>query len=226
MLWHLALNTAMSGSKRTEEKLKYLGVERSTPEPVDLLDLIRRARSGDEAASTDLARRIGPFIERVVRLRMGRRGSCGPLEPDFASSDVCQSVFRSLFRGLRENRYELNQPDDLERLLRVMIRFNVATKARRSGVKLRKLIGDFEQAGWLDPAPSPDENVADRYLIGVIQEQFSEAELEVFTLWLDETPWAAIGQKLGCSGDAARVRLMRAVARVRKKIVTEDQRQN
>ena len=63
--------------------------------------------------------------------------------------------------------------------------------------------------------PRPDQEVADQDLIEAIQEQFSEEELELLTLWLDETPWTAIGQKLGCSGDAARVRLNRAVARVR-----------
>ncbi len=110
--------------------------------------------------------------------------------------------------GLRENRYQLDQPGDLERLLQVMIRFNVATKARRSSVRLRELIDDFEQGGWMDSGPRPDQEVAEQDLIEAIQEQFSEEELELLTLWLDDTPWAAIGQKLGCSGDAARVRLI------------------
>ncbi len=39
---------------------------------------------------------------------------------------------------------------------------------------------------------------------------------------LDEVSWTAIGQKLGCAGDTARVRLSRAVARVRAQMHSED----
>jgi DNA-directed RNA polymerase specialized sigma24 family protein len=190
-------------------------------EPLDLLDLIRRARSGDEAASAELVHRLEPFIQRVVSMRMRQRGDYEVLRRAVGSSDVCQSVFRSLFRGLRNNRYQLDQPGDLEKLLQRMVRFNVATKARRASVRLRELIHEFEQGGWIDPAPRPDEEVADQELIEVIQDQFSEDELELLALWLDDAPWADIGQKNGCSADAARVRLGRAIARVREKMSRE-----
>jgi len=192
------------------------------PTPIDFLALIERVRSGDESASAELVRRFEPLIQRVVRIRMGRRGQRGPLGHDVGSSDVCQSVFRSLFDGLRKHRYRLDQPRDLEKLLQVMIRFNVATKARLAGVKFRELIDDFERVGWVDSGPRPDQEVAEQDLIEAIQEQFSEEELDLLTLWLDDTLWAAIGQKLGCSGDAARVRLNRAVARVREKMSRGD----
>jgi DNA-directed RNA polymerase specialized sigma24 family protein len=103
-----------------------------------------------------------------------------------------------------------------------MIRFNVATKARRSHVRLRELIDDFERGGWMDSGPPPDRQVADQDLIEAIQEQFTEQELELLTLWLDDTPWVSIGEKFGCTADAARVRLSRAVARVREKMSTQD----
>jgi DNA-directed RNA polymerase specialized sigma24 family protein len=74
----------------------------------------------------------------------------------------------------------------------------------------------------MDSGPRPDERIAEQDLIEAIQEQFTEEELEILTLRLDDTPWAAIGEKLGCSGDAARVRLTRAVARVREKLKRED----
>ena len=54
---------------------------------------------------------------------MRQRGPKHPIHRDIGSSDICQSVFRSLFKGLRANRYRLDQPGDLEKLLRVMIRF-------------------------------------------------------------------------------------------------------
>jgi DNA-directed RNA polymerase specialized sigma24 family protein len=191
-------------------------------QPADVLDLIRRARSGEESASAELARRIEPFIQRVVRTRMGTRGRRGSIEREIGSSDVCQSVFRSLFHGLRTNRYRLDQPGDLERLLTVMIRFNVATTARRSSVKLRELIENFEEGGWIDAGPRPDQAVVERDLIDAVQSKFSGDELELLTLWLDDTPWSVIGDKLGCTADAARVRLKRAVNRVQDKMSEPD----
>ena len=152
---------------------------------------------------------------------MRQRGDYDRLRHDVGSADVCQSVFRSLFRGLKANRFRLDQQGDLEKLLHVMIRYNLATKARRSAVRLRELIDDFDLAAWKAPGLRPDQEVAQNDLIEAIQEQFSEEELEILTLRLDDTPWVAIGQKLGCSGDAARVRLSRAVARVGEKMRTQ-----
>ena len=100
-------------------------------------------------------RRFEPFIQRIVRIRMRQRGDFDRLRREVGLSDVCQSVFRSLFRGLSRDRYQLDQPGDLERLLQVMIRFNVATKARRSSVRLRELFDDFEQQGWIDSGGAP-----------------------------------------------------------------------
>jgi RNA polymerase sigma factor (sigma-70 family) len=191
------------------------------PEPMDILDLIPKIRAGDEAASAELVRRCEPFIQRVVRLRMGHPGQRGALGHEVGASDVCQSVFRSLFRGLLEHRYRLNQPGDLERLLQAIVRFNVATKARRSSVRRRQLIDDFEQAGWIDSAPRPDQEVAEQDLLDAIQAQFTEEELELVTLWLDDTPLAEIGQRIGCTPDAVRMRLKRAITRVRNEMSTE-----
>ncbi len=196
--------------------------ERRMFEAMEFPELIRRARAGDDAASTDLVRRLEPFIERMVRIRMRQRADFQRIRHEFGSSDVCQSVFRSLFRGLRQNRYQFDQPGDLERLVQVIIRFNIATKARRAGVRLRELMEDFEQGAWVQPGPGPEAEVAERDLVAAIQERFAEDELEILTMWLDEVPWAEIGRKLGCSPDSARVRLSRAVVRVRSKLGAED----
>jgi RNA polymerase sigma-70 factor (ECF subfamily) len=190
-------------------------------EPMDLLDLIRGARAGDEAASTELVRRFEPFIQRVVRLRMRHRGDYDRLRHEVGCSDVCQSVFKSLFRGLRDDRYHLDQPGDLERLLQTMVRFHLATKGRRAAVKLRELIGESEQGAWPGSTRPPDQVVADRDLVEAIQERFARDELELLLLWLDDTPWSTVGEKLGCTPDAARVRLSRAFARVRMKLGVE-----
>jgi DNA-directed RNA polymerase specialized sigma24 family protein len=197
--------------------------ERLMAQQVDFLDLVQRARSGDQTAATELVRRFEPFIQRMVRIRMQRRGDRDRLRRDVGSADICQSVFKSLFRGLRKNRYRLEEPADLEKVLHVMIRYNLATKARRSSVKLRELLNDFEQQRWVDSGPQPDEEVAQQDWIRAIQEEFSAEELDILTQSLDGASWEAIGLKLGTTADAARMRLKRAVHRVRTKMGTEDQ---
>jgi DNA-directed RNA polymerase specialized sigma24 family protein len=185
---------------------------------IDFLDLIRRIRSGDQTASAEMVRRFEPLIQRVVRIRMRQRGDYDRLRHEVGSSDVCQSVFRSLFRGLIEDRYQLDQPSDLEKLIQVMIRFNLATKARRSSVKLREFFSDFEQQIWIDSGSGPDREVDSQDVVEAIQEQFSGEELELLTPWLDGESWEIIGQKAGTSADAARMRVTRAVHRVREKM--------
>jgi RNA polymerase sigma factor (sigma-70 family) len=196
--------------------------ERLMGELTDFPELIRQARSGDEAAAAELVRRFQPFIQRVIRIRMRQRVDYERLRRDIGLSDVCQSILRSLFQGLRKDRYRLEQPGDLERLLEVMIRFNVATKARRCSVRLRQLVDETAEQGWLDDARTPDKVVADRDLIEAIQEQFSQEELEILTMRLDDMSWSEIGEKLGCSANAARVRLGRAVARVKGRMAADD----
>jgi DNA-directed RNA polymerase specialized sigma24 family protein len=199
-----------------------LEAQRPMPPERDFLDLIERAKSGDPVALTELVQRFEPFIQRIVRIRMRRRGDYDRLRQDVGYSDVCQSVFRSLLRGLRKNRYRLEEPGDLEKILHVMIRYNLATKARRSSVKLRELFDDFEQGGWIDAGPCPDDEVAQQDLIEAIQEQFSEEELGILTQWLDGRSWESIGLKLGTTADATRMRMSRAVRRVQEKMVNED----
>jgi RNA polymerase sigma factor (sigma-70 family) len=186
------------------------------PEATDFPDLIKRVRRGDEAAAEELVRRFEPFIQRLVRIRRRQRVDDERLRLHVGLSDVCQSVFRSFREGLKNDRYRLEQPADLERLLQAMIRFNIATKARRSSVKLRGLIDDFDAQDWSDSAPGPEKEVDAQDLADAIQGQFNEDELEIFTLRLDEAPWAEIAEKLGCTADAARVKLSRAIARVRE----------
>ena len=62
-------------------------------------------------------------------------------------------------------------------------------------MKLRELFDDFEQQGWPDPGHRPDREVAEQDLFEAIQEQFSEDELEIVSLWLDGTSWEDIGQE-------------------------------
>ena len=127
------------------------------PEYGDFQELICLARTGDEAAATRLAHEFEPFIRRFVRFRMRYRPNHERLRPEIDSADICQSIFKSLFVGLREGKFELNRPEQLTKLLSAMARFKVATMARRLSVTLREILevdADAIKADYLEEVES------------------------------------------------------------------------
>jgi ECF sigma factor len=116
--------------------------------------VIRLARAGDEAAAASLTRAYEPFIRRFVQFRMRRRSDHDRLQPEVDTVDICQSVFKSLFVGLRGGRFELAGPEQLQKLLAAMVRFKVATKARRLSL-FRPLSWNLQVVHALRPSRWP-----------------------------------------------------------------------
>jgi RNA polymerase sigma-70 factor (ECF subfamily) len=178
--------------------------------------LIRLARAGDEAAAARLTHEFEPFIRRFVRFRMRSRSDQDRLRPELDSADICQSVFKSLFVGLRGGRFELGRPEQLQKLLAAMVRFKVATRARRLSVTLREVLDLAAPHDRADPGPAPEKLVEDRDLLETILKQFEEDELDLLVRRLDDQPWPAIAAAVGGTPDALRKKLARALERVRE----------
>ena len=156
------------------------------------------------------------MIRRVIRFRMNHRGDGGKLRAELDSADVCQSVFQSLFEGLKGGRFELGKPDDLVKLLRGISRLKIATNARKLSVTLREMIDAEPRDDRIDPRPGPEECVDDADLSEVILRQFNECELEILVRRLDDQPWSTIASALGRGPEALRKQLERAFERVRE----------
>src|SRR5262249_27607624 len=105
-------------------------------DPDEFQELIGQVRAGVEGAATRLTRKFEPFVLRYARFRMRSLRNYDRMRPQFGSSDICQSVFKSLFEGLRDGRFELSRPEHLEKLLCTMARLKIATNARKLGVVL------------------------------------------------------------------------------------------
>jgi len=181
----------------------------------DFHDLIHRVRSGDEDATRALVSQFEPFILRVVRFRMRHRGDYDRLRHDVASIDVCQSVFKSLFTRLKDGRFDLNQPKDMEKLLSAMIRFKIANKARKMSVIWREVASERAATDRMDPGQGPEKPVDDKDVSEIIFQLFSVDELEVLNRRLDDQSWPEIATALGGSAEALRKKLERAFGRVR-----------
>jgi len=110
--------------------------------------LLRRYKSGDQAAATDL------FLRYAPRLRALAREYCGPRYAGrFDADDIVQSVFRAFFHGARKRAYDVPPGGELWGLLMVLA-LN----------KIRNLV-DHHRAGKRSvqqtlPLPDPDRHPA------------------------------------------------------------------
>src|SRR5436190_5164985 len=103
-------------------------------ENVDFFDFLRRIRAGDDTAARELVRRYEPLIRREVRLRIGD----DRLNRAFDSVDVSQSVLASFFKRAVAGNYQIDQFEQLTKLLVTMARNKLVSRARSE----RRLIRD------------------------------------------------------------------------------------
>jgi DNA-directed RNA polymerase specialized sigma24 family protein len=178
-------------------------------------DLVGRVRAGDQDAADELARMFEPFVLRYVRFAMRKRRNYPVIHSRFGSSDVCQSVLASLFVGLRDGRFELKHPEQVERLLRVMSRFKIGAESRKLSVILRELIDRESALDQADSGPGPEKTVDDKDLVEAVVNHFTGVELGILQRRLDGDTWPAIAAQLGESAEALRKTLARAIDRVK-----------
>ena len=182
-------------------------------------DLLRRVRAGEPRAIEELVQHYEPVIRLEVKLRL--------VEPRlrrlFDASDICQSVMLSFFVRAAAGQYELEQPDQLLRLLVVMTRNKVTQQVRRNSAERR----DYRRLETRDPAyldersaavPSPSRLVAGRELLEEFRRRLSEEERRLADLRAQGCDWAEIAARLGGTAEACRKQLARAIDRVEQQL--------
>ena len=189
------------------------------PESFDFSELIRRVRAGEDEATTSLSRRFESHVRRCARIQMRLNRIGDRVRTEVGTVDIFQSVLISLVYGLREGRFVLDHPDQLEKLLGAMVRLKLATIARKKVVTLR--VGSEASAELdagdllIDPGPGPDRAAADRDLWEAVIQHFTEEELQLFIRRASGESWAEIAEGRGVGPDALRKKLERALDRVR-----------
>src|SRR6516165_3187761 len=178
-------------------------------------DFIRRIRAGDDQAARELVQLYEPVIRREVRLRLRDER----LASRFDWTDICQSVMASFFVRAAAGQYDLEQPDQLLRLLVVMARHKLTQQVRRNSADRR----DYRRLETHDPAyleersaavPSPSRLVAGRELLEEFRRRLSEEERRLADLRGQGCEWAEIAARLGGTAEACRKQLARAIDRV------------
>jgi RNA polymerase sigma factor (sigma-70 family) len=186
-------------------------------------DLIQRIRGGDDQAAEELVRRYEPLIRREVRLRT----EDDRLNRAFDSMDVCQSVLASFFVRAATGEYDLDEPQNLIRLLVTMARNKLASKARlehRQKRDHRRIATTDAEAmnELLDGEPSPSEVLSRSELLERMRASLSEEERQIADLRGQGLAWEEVAARLGGNGNARRMQLTRGIERVGRELGLED----
>lgn len=178
-------------------------------------ELLQRVRTGDQVAAAELVRHYEPLIRREVRLRLEDQRLRRALD----SLDICQSVLASFFVRTAVGEYDLQEPQQLIRLLVTMTRHKVASAARRQYRQKRdsrRLQTDDSQAlaGVAGEELTPSEIIVGEELLQRARSLFRGEEAQIAELRGQGQSWDEIAQQLGGTAQARRVQFARAVARV------------
>jgi RNA polymerase sigma-70 factor (ECF subfamily) len=184
-------------------------------------DLLRRLRAGDAQAAAELVRQYEGIIRCQARLfltdpRMGRLVD---------HSDICQMVLASFFLRAASGQFDLNQPEDLIKLLVRMTRNKVASLARKQQARAadRRAAGDSGLAAVAAPtAAGPGTLLANRELLAEAHRRLTPEERRLAELWAQGHGWPEIAAELGGTPEALRKQLTRALDRVARELGLEE----
>jgi RNA polymerase sigma-70 factor (ECF subfamily) len=175
-------------------------------------EFIRRVRAGDQEAAVELIRQFEPAIRLEVRRRLSDPG----LYRVFDSVDICQSVMLSFFMRASAGQYELDQPQQLLKLLVSMAHNKLAFHARKLQTQRRDSRREVAGRGPELEArvPGPDRVVVGQDLLREVRRHLSAEERHLTELRGEGRTWPEIAAALGGSPQARRRQLTRALDRV------------
>jgi RNA polymerase sigma-70 factor (ECF subfamily) len=188
------------------------------PDQDTFADFIRRIRAGDEQAAVEMVRRYEPLIRREIRLQLEDRR----LARLFDSMDICQSVLKSFFFRTAAGQYDLDTPEQLQRLLVTMARNKLASAARgqyrQRRDQRRVAAGEEKLDGVAAGGPTPSQILAGKELLERFRQALNEEERRLADLRGEGLAWGDIAARLGGTAQARRMQLARAVERVAREL--------
>ena len=176
----------------------------------DEIELIARAREGDDAAFSRLVERHDVRVMSLARSILG---------PGFDADEVYQEIFLKIHRGLRSFRFESEFSTWVHR-----IAVNVALSRKRSLVRRLKMEMVIE-SDFFESAPDPaGDNPEDLQLRAEVGQQIERAldrlpdrQRTVFVLKHDQgMKLKEIASTLGIGEGTAKAYLFRAIEKLRR----------
>jgi len=183
-------------------------------------DLIGRVRSGDDRAAEELVRRYEPTIRMAIRVRLDQ----SHLRRLFDSMDICQSVMANFFVRAASGQFELDQPEQLVKLLVTMARNKLINhvQQQQAGRRDHRRQADLDTAEVADSTPTPSQVASYRELLEAVRSHLSGEERRLADLRGAGSSWPEIAAEVGQNADALRFRLTRALDRVAAELRLDD----
>ena len=182
-------------------------------------DFLTRLRRGDDEAACELVRRFEPMIHHAVRQGIKDHRLCLACDP----LDICQTVLSSFFARVTTGGYQLERPEHLVGLLLTITRNVLASEARRQRSR-RRDVRRIDGAGQelldrlIDRQPSPCDLVLQEELLDNVHACLTDEECLIAELHDQGLHWGEVAERMGGSGGARRMQLMRALQRVRERL--------
>lgn len=178
--------------------------------------LIAAYREGDEAAASALFERYYSRLLDLIRRQFGWK-----LRQVDGSMDVAQSVLRSFFSQIRQNRVQLAPDDSLWPLLATIAINKVRNRGKFWHREKRNPDREIALAAGSDPleqGPSPDDAAAVKELIDRLLEPFSERRRQIIQLILEGCPVGQIAKEVG-STERTVYNTRRAAAKILEQVL-------
>jgi RNA polymerase sigma-70 factor (ECF subfamily) len=190
----------------------------------DFRTLLEQARCGDEGALTEIVGRYEHEVRLVVKSRLSRA-----LRPYLDSIDLIQSVHKSLIIGLRDDRFDISDPQQLVALATTIVRRKIAKKWRKMHRQTRASGGALDEVALRDllvtlsdPAIDPSHEAEMREQIAVVLRNLGPLDRRLLELRLEGFSTADAARELQCDPDSLRVRLSRLRQRLIRSGVAND----
>jgi RNA polymerase sigma-70 factor (ECF subfamily) len=184
-------------------------------------DLIRGIRAGDEAAARQFVGRFETVIRRQVRIHLTDPKLCRLFDTD----DVCQMVFASFFIRAAAGQYDLDQPEQLLKLLATMARNKVASLARKQRARPadRQRV---EESGLQEKVIAAQAGPSTVFMLSELRQEIerrlSDEERQMVALRKEGRAWSDIAAELGGTPAARCMQFARALNRVAEQLGIDD----
>lgn len=160
-------------------------------------------------------RRFGNQLRRRARTRLRQYGLTGQAE----SMDICNDVMADLAR--RHGSSDVTPEDVLAYILRAIdnqVLDTFRTLARQCRDFRRNEVTPVDEMKVANREVSPSQIALRREVLARIRSMLSEQDAQAIDMMLENRDWSEIGKELGLRPDTARMRVRRALDRVRNDI--------
>jgi RNA polymerase sigma-70 factor, ECF subfamily len=184
--------------------------------------LLRRIRGGEGDAATALYLRYVEHLQSLVK-----RQTSPQLAPRLDSEDIVQSIFRTLFRRVVHDHYDVPQGEDLWKLILVI----ALHKVRNAAARHRSAKRDVTKTVSMDGVPAAADGLASRdetalatlrMVIAEVSGPLPEASRRIVELRIDGYEVTEIASRTGRSKRS--VERVLQLFRERLKVALHEQR--